>query len=593
MTRLPGPFYLVVVLWGVEHRNYFLRFLVPSLLSPGNLPSLQPGAQHRFLIATTIEDWTMIQTHPAYQKLARTIEPVFLEIPAPAEGANKYLVMSSGHKIAAKKAFVDKAYGVFLTPDLVLSEGSIAGLQRLALAGKKVVLCAAMRFTMEGCIPEIEALRGTSPEDPLVLPPRTLAALALRNMHCETLRYDWDAPFFADRPFNCFWRVPGEQGIVIHSLSWAPLLVSYAGLSEHHTETFDHWTMDGDYIYQNFPDERDIHVVRDSDEILLVSFTGADERPGHLAPDVLAPRWYNTWPFIGRLWKIHLVRTVTTSGMDPLKLRIFPLAVRMHRGVLNSAAWKKTEERAAKIIARAGAPATLFEKICARLIQYVKEGKVWPFSALFNAETIEVYATATNFEFANQSGVGSYRGWLVSSSKASGRWYWEIFSPNLGAGRGAIADTVTVGVLTSQHSIVKELGSGKAGWGWRGDGTAIHAGRRVPYGSAAEGNDEIIMIALDADAGKVWFGRNGTWFGDSDPGTGAYPAFDEVKGTLFPALSSKHGGRGTAILHARVTSDSWTYAPPRGFYPLTLAEFQQRQEAGSSSLTNTDNYVRR
>ena len=135
MSRLPTPFYLVVVLWGAEHRNYFLRFLVPSLLSPGNLPSLQPGAPHRFLIATTIEDWTVMQGHPAYQNLARVIEPVFLEISAPAEGANKYLVMSSGHKVAAMKAFADKAYGVFLTPDLVLSEGSIAALQRLALAG--------------------------------------------------------------------------------------------------------------------------------------------------------------------------------------------------------------------------------------------------------------------------------------------------------------------------------------------------------------------------------------------------------------------------------------------------------------------------
>jgi hypothetical protein len=101
------------------------------------------------------------------------------------------------------------------------------------------------------------------------------------------------------------------------------------------------------------------------------------------------------------------------------------------------------------------------------------------------------------------------------------------------------------------------------------------------------------MIALDVDAGKLWFGRNGTWFGAGDPETGAYPAFDDLKGTIFPALSSKHGGRGTAILHVRVTSDSWTYAPPRGFSPLTKTEFRQRQEAGSSKLTSTDNYVRR
>lgn len=594
MTDLLPSFYLVVVFWGAEYRNYFLRFLIPSLLSPGNLPSLHGETQHRFLIATTRRDWVAIQSHPAYQKLACTIEPVFMEIPEPAEGANKYLVMSNGHKMAATKAFADQAYGVFLTPDLVLSEGAIAALQCLALAGKKVVLCAAMRFTTEGCLPEMQVHRGASPDDPLILPSRTLAAIALRHMHAETLRYDWDASCFADRPFSCFWRVPGEHGIVIHSFSWAPLLVSYRGLAKHATQTLDHWTLDGDYVYQNFRDDQDIHVVRDSDEILLVSFTGADERPGYLAPNALSPRAYYSWPIIGRRWKIHLIRSVqAVAGMDPLKRRIFRLPVRMHAEEAVSPAWEKTEMRAARVIKQAGATATVFDKICAHFIRCVRDGKVWPLSTIDNAATIAVYAKAENIEFANQTGVGSHRAWLISPAVLSGRWYWEIYSPNIGAAHGAITDTVTVGGITEQHSIVKELGSEKNGWGWRADATAIHAGQYRSYGSAAEGDHQILMVALDVDGAMLWFGRNGTWFGDGDPESGVCPTFDDVKGPVFPALSSKHGGRGTAILHTRVTSDSWAYAPPRGFLPLTGAGSLRRQEPGSGRLSSMDSYARR
>ena len=593
MTRIPAPFYLVVVFWGTEHRNYFLRFLIPSLLSPGNLHSLPRTTRHRFLIVTTTQDWTALQSHPAYQELACLIEPVFLELPAPDDGANKYLVMSDGHKLATTKVFTDRAYGVFVTPDLVLSDGSIATLQRLALAGKKVVLCAAMRFTTEGCVPEVEAFRETSPAGPLGLPPRSLAAIALRNMHDETLRYDWDAPFFADSPYSCFWRVPGEEGIVLHSFSWAPLLVSYGDLIEHSTDTFNHWTMDGDYIFRNFPEERDIHVVCDSDEIMLVSFTGADDRPGFLAPDALTPRWYNVWPLISHFWKVDRLRRVRMSpGMDPLKRRIFRLAVRIHASKANSATWQKTESRAAKIIAHASAPATLFEKILGQLIQYVRDGRVWPFNLLYTACAIVPYAKAANIEFANQSGVDSYRAWLIGPSLTSGRWYWEISSPSLGRGHGTVADTVTVGVMSKEHSIVKELGSGKTGWGWRGNGQAVHAGRTVPHGRSVGNDGAVLMIALDMDARKIWFGQDGLWFGSGDPATGANPAFGQLSSPVFPAISSRHGGFGTAILRTRVTRDAWTYSPPYGFQPLPDTQPPCSQTHESASLSNMDSYVR-
>jgi len=571
MTTSPGPFYFIVVFWGKEHREYFLRFLVPSLLSQGNLPSLSHTALHRFLIATTAEDWAAIQSDPAYQALGRVGEPVLLEMPQPVPGAHKYLVMSEGHKLAAERAFADKACGIFLTPDLVLSDGSVASLQRLALNGSNVVLCVAMRFTSEGCMPEIEALRKADPGAALTLEPRTLAAIALRNMHPETLRYDWDAPCFAESPYSCFWRVPGEEGIVVHSFSWAPLLVNYATLAKHQTETFDRWTLDGDYIFRNFSLDDRVHVVRDSDEICLVSFTGARELPGHLPEDLLAPRWYNCWPLVRRYWKVHCLRSVKNSGsMDPLKRRIFALSVRMHGGRTDSAAWENTEARAGSIVGKIYTDPSLLERICGRVVRFIRVRVPWPLSLFHRATTIAARAQAVNGEYENQSGVGSHRIWLTGPALSTGRWYWEVLSPNL----GAAMDTATVGVVTPQHLAVRELGSSRHGWGWRGDCHLLHGGRKTRYGKAAEKVDQVIMVALDMDAGKIWLGRNGNWLEAGDPDDGAHPAFHGIKGTVFPAFSSRHGGRGTATVHVHVTPDSWTYGPPKGFRPLTDANGQ-------------------
>jgi hypothetical protein len=86
------------------------------------------------------------------------------------------------------------------------------------------------------------------------------------------------------------------------------------------------------------------------------------------------------------------------------------------------------------------------------------------------------------------------------------------------------------------------------------------------------------MLALDSKAGKIWFGRNGVWFGRGDPMTGENPAFQGLQRPLFPALSSRHGGKGTATLRACVTPDSWSYLAPAGFGSLMEGAIFPAQE---------------
>src|ERR1700728_3552289 len=146
---LVRPFYFIVVLWGERFRKYFLDFCLASALSPGNIPALQAARRSKFLIATRPEDWAAMRDTPTFRLLERYVEPVYIEIPPCPVGHSGYQHMSTGHRIACEMAYREKAYAVILTPDCMLSEGSVARLQVLAAGGTQLVLTAALRFGEE------------------------------------------------------------------------------------------------------------------------------------------------------------------------------------------------------------------------------------------------------------------------------------------------------------------------------------------------------------------------------------------------------------------------------------------------------------
>lgn len=349
------PFYFVVVFWGERFRNYLVDFCLPSLLSPRNIPVLPPGGRDKFVFCTTAEDWRVLADTKIFGLLKEYIEPYFIEIPPALPDRSGCEHMGIGHKLAAQMAFRDKAYGVFLTPDLMVSDGTVSALQLHAFAGYKVVLTAALRFGEEPLFENLKAmgviqdrLESSESGRPLVITGRQMVEAGLQSFHSQTQRYEWDASWFANFPSACWWRVPEENGIVLHSLSWAPFLCDYGAVEEHDTSALDTWTMDGDYVYRNFGNsERAYYVVRDSDEMMLVSWAPLSDRPEPLAPNLL--KWL---PVVGEVIKGGTLRAAMLSGLfDSLKQRILFQPVRWHSRELTPA-WDETEARAVRILRR-------------------------------------------------------------------------------------------------------------------------------------------------------------------------------------------------------------------------------------------------
>ncbi len=342
-------FYFLVVFWGQVHRDYFEQYCLASLMAPGNIPALSNKKRSRFLICTTPEDRQELQKSLLFISLQEHIEIEWLEMPMPKADENKMNVMSRGHKRLTMRAFEDQVYVVNVNPDTIFSDGTLIELERHARDGRRLVFYCAVRFELEGVTQELTEKGFLETGRPLALPARQGVDIALRNRHPELQACNFDSAAYWDYPVSTFLEVPNQHGIALHCFSWAGVLIDYRHIVEHNVATFENWTLDGDYIHNNFLDldiEKDIYVVRDSDEFFLLSITSRDEA---LMPDMTSR--LKSFPFIGEWYRAFLLNCVfVDSRIDPMKKIIFTEPVRLHANDLNEA-WKPVEKRLIKLLA--------------------------------------------------------------------------------------------------------------------------------------------------------------------------------------------------------------------------------------------------
>ena len=357
---LNRPFYFIIVMWGAKYCDYFLEYCLPSLLAPRNFPILATTPSSKFLIATTANDWRQLSEAPIFRKMQQYVEAVHIEIPVCPPGLSGCQHMNVGHQLACTMAYRDKALGLVLTPDSMVSDGTIARLQELAGEGVELVVAAALRFGEEPFFAHLAEMGVIPPQKraescvPLTISGQQMARAAVNSFHPETLSYEWGAPFLFSIVPAAWWRVPEEEGVVLHSLSWAPLLLDYGAVAKHDTSTLEQWTIDGDYLFKNLGQSKKIYVVQDSDEMFMASWTPMAE-----SASVFRPIPFFQTP-LGKivhkqLKSLQFCSSFYSDVFDPLRRQVFFLPVRWHGRPIN-ANWPPVEERATKILLRCVAP---------------------------------------------------------------------------------------------------------------------------------------------------------------------------------------------------------------------------------------------
>ncbi len=361
------PFDFMVPFWGKRYREYFVNFCLPSLLAPNNLALLRAEDGHRFLIATTVEDWNAIERLPIMLTLRSHATPVWIEVADPVQasataGYARYVLTIRHQNYCQKKlldaGFAGGGYGSLVFPDQIYSDSMVACLKKWVAAGYQLVIMPAMRQVEEDVLHDLSNL-GFLPHGielsvmgkPLSIPQRVLADLAVRHLHPEMAAYNQDkAPSLPTAMPFLYWPM-ADDGLILHSFQADTRLIDFAFLPANHTECLDHGIVENVYFRDNFSHCERVHVVQDSDEFILVSLTPravnwapAAEQAEHL------PRWAAE---LRRLATIReSMRFYAAANHDVIRRDLFRLPIRWRGGELGPA-WLEQEQRIGRLINRA------------------------------------------------------------------------------------------------------------------------------------------------------------------------------------------------------------------------------------------------
>lgn len=198
---------------------------------------------------------------------------------------------------------------------------------------------------------------------------------------------------------------------------------------------------------------------------------------------------------------------------------------------------------------------------------------------LMNAYSpIEDMLAEGNLRVTTATGASGYQ-MMSTMGVSSGKWYYEY--------RDDSPSTRNTGVGWVDSG---EIPTGTGDGSISGNGAIFyHDTIYVNGGGASAGetldNGDICGVALDADAGKIWFSINGTWWDSQDPAAGSNAKYTASTNsdTWVPSFMDGNYGQGTVnygqdgtfagVVTAQGNADGnghgdFYYSPPSGFLAL-------------------------
>jgi hypothetical protein len=173
--------------------------------------------------------------------------------------------------------------------------------------------------------------------------------------------------------------------------------------------------------------------------------------------------------------------------------------------------------------------------------------------------------TLSNGNLDQVTASGGWNSARASIAVASGKWYWEVTITGTSQLVMHGVDDNTYNVTTNPSSTY--VGAYNNSWGvYASNGQKRNnTGSGTAYGSAFAQND-VMIVAMDMDSGKIWWGKNGTWFASGDPVAGTNAAYTNLSGyTLNPATS---GFDTTDSCTHNFGQRPFAYTAPSGFKAL-------------------------
>jgi hypothetical protein len=314
-------FLFATPVWGHAHLSVFLEIGLPSLLSPGNLPGLSDPRASVFLIHTRPEDAATLSQSACFRRLSEVMTVEIRHIRDPIIQAHR--TMSDCHAEAMREADTRGIPAVFIPPDCVWADGSIAALERIARTGKSVVHMSGVRLNRDAVAAQLDDYL-SGDRCVLKIGARALAKLGLDNLHKIAFGHFWNSHGEGLMPANLYWDVPGE-GLLARCFHLHPLMIR----SQIPFAPFRS-TIDDDLALSSCPDASRDYVVTDSDEILAFELSGPERV---VAADYLKG-------------SAHSAATWVELGANERHRKLVQHTIRIHPGPMTEARWRPVENEA-------------------------------------------------------------------------------------------------------------------------------------------------------------------------------------------------------------------------------------------------------
>jgi hypothetical protein len=323
------PVYFSMVVWGEAFVNFFLEFCLPSLLAPGNIPFIEHRVGSKFILHTRDVDLQTIADSAAFRLLREVVE-VEIRFLHP-EGLAPHETLSRSHRETMRLADSIEVPVIFLSPDTIWSNGSIAAVDRILSRGKRVIFLSSLRLVKEDAEPFIKRLFESRKSVALSVEARRLNELAFRFLHPTMEEYFFEpGKGTALAPMLLLWSTP-HGDILAHGFHQHPLLV----YSKKRFADFIQ-TIDGDLVRAACPDPSDHYIVQDSDEITAIELSKRSQfLQGFMAKGDSAAV---------AAWALRYANSVHWS--------LIRAPIRMHAQPIDRVTWSTVESKAAEVVER-------------------------------------------------------------------------------------------------------------------------------------------------------------------------------------------------------------------------------------------------
>ncbi len=295
------PWILHFCCWGEAYANKAKHYLLPSLLAPGNLPSISKQRACLLLIHCDTLTWEMLkhtkviatikayadvqfsvlpkQLIDSYHTLAKKKKIPFLRRLYRDTQNSKYILLGGLQTQALQTALGNQSFISFLMPDVLLSNAFFS--TALAkITHKKAVLTTAFRTSYEKLAPQIHRFFTDQDRVRLVIDAQTLAELQIKYIHPSAYRrlVDTSTPNFASTAQLLF---KTTHGFIVRAFHYHPILIDASQIDA--TVQLDYYPIDNTVLNQMVsnkqPYDQQLWICNDASELNLMEMSDSHIEP--------------------------------------------------------------------------------------------------------------------------------------------------------------------------------------------------------------------------------------------------------------------------------------------------------------------------